>query len=163
MRYFPLEALCAALLLLASADRAASQALPGDPNGSEPRGPLSIGAAAGMLYTNFYLTPIYAPQQLHVIPSFIVVADGEYRAYQFASLPLLFEAEVNVAKRWGAAHEFEFLVARTALAVLPMERHHLHESARIAVWPVLRHRDLDMGAREQRQWPWIEFSAIGRN
>ena len=111
MRIFPVIALFAALVLLVSADRVESQSLPDEPGTAPLRGPLSIGLSGGQLYDNFYTTPIYEPWALNMAPSFIVVADVDYRMYHFATLPLQFEAEVNVAKRWGEAHEFEFIVA----------------------------------------------------
>ena len=111
MRSLPVTFLFAALVLVASAARAESQMPPDHPDSGKLPGPLSVSLASGQLYENFYTTPIYSPWALNMAPSFIVVAGASYRIYHFATLPLQFEGEVNIAKRWGEAHEFEFVLA----------------------------------------------------
>jgi hypothetical protein len=98
-------------LATACAASAGAQSAQQDASASDVRGPLSTGIYFGYLYENFYLKPLFAPQTLKFLPDFLVAANFDYRFYQWATVPLQFEGEFDVTRRWGAADEVEVVVA----------------------------------------------------
>jgi hypothetical protein len=74
-------------------------------------GPLSVGLYAGELYKADYLAVLYRPQDLELTPSYLVAANIDYRFYQFAHIPMQFEAEFDLAKRFHDANEFDIVLA----------------------------------------------------
>ena len=106
-----LGAALAAAVLAASA-RAADAGLGGGAaSETAPRGPFSAGAYAGALYKSEFISIFYRPQDIDLGGSYLAAANFDYRFYEAAALPLRFEAEVDVAKRFTGANQSELDVA----------------------------------------------------
>jgi hypothetical protein len=101
-----LIALAAELTHTAAAQSVAADTPPGD-----ERGPLSVGMYAGELYKSGYLHVLYQPQDLQLSPSYLVAANVDYRFYKSSVLPIQFEGEFDVAKRFHGADQFDIVVA----------------------------------------------------
>ena len=75
------------------------------------RGPLSVGFYAGELYKSEYISILYRPQDIQLSPSYLVAANVDYRIYKSADIPIQFEGEFDIAKRFHGADEFDVVLA----------------------------------------------------
>jgi len=90
---------------------AAAQSVATDTQPIDERGPLSVGLYAGELYKHQYLSILYRPQDIQLSPSYLVAANINYRIYKSADIPIQFEGEFDIAKRFHGADEFEVVLA----------------------------------------------------
>ncbi len=90
---------------------AAAQSIATDTAPVAERGPLSVGLYVGELYKSEYLWVLYRPQDLGLTPSYLVAANIDYRFYQFVHIPMQFEGEFDVAKRFHGADQFDIVLA----------------------------------------------------
>jgi hypothetical protein len=89
---------------------AAAQSVATDTSPAE-RGPLSVGLYAGELYKSQYISILYRPQDIQLSPSYLVAANVDYLIYKGAGIPLQFEGEFDIAKRFHGADEFDIVLA----------------------------------------------------
>lgn len=75
------------------------------------RSPLSVGLYAGELYKSQYTSILYRPQDIELSPSYLVAANLDYRIYKSADIPIQFEGEFDIAKRFHGANEFDIVLA----------------------------------------------------
>jgi len=75
------------------------------------RSPLSVGLYAGELYKSQYTSILYRPQDIELSPSYLVAANVNYRIYKSANIPIQFEGEFDIAKRFHGANEFDIVLA----------------------------------------------------
>lgn len=75
------------------------------------RGPLSVGFYAGELYKSQYISILYRPQDIQLSPSYLVAANIDYRIYKSDDVPIQFEGEFDIAKRFHGANEFDVVLA----------------------------------------------------
>jgi len=103
----------ALLVEFAAAQTAASDAPPAasDPAPAAGRGPLSTGLYAGELFKGGLPEFFYRPQDSQFTPSYVAVLNFDYRAYKFEHLPLQFETEFDIGKRFHGANQWDFEVA----------------------------------------------------
>lgn len=90
---------------------AAAQSVAGGYSTVDDRGPLSIGLYAGELYKSGYLSVLFKPEDLQFSSSYLVAANIDYRLYKFPGIPLQFEGEFDVAKRFHGADEIDIVLA----------------------------------------------------
>jgi hypothetical protein len=75
------------------------------------RSPLSVGLYAGELYKSQYISILYRPKDIQLSPSYLVAANIDYRIYKSATIPIQFEGEFDIAKRFHGADELDIVVA----------------------------------------------------
>jgi hypothetical protein len=90
---------------------APAQGAAGDISPVDERGPLSIGLYAGELYKSEYLWVLFKPKDIQFSSSYLVAANFDYRLYKFPGIPLQFEGEFDVAKRFHGADEVDIVLA----------------------------------------------------
>jgi hypothetical protein len=90
---------------------AAAQSVGTDTLPIAERSPLSVGMYAGELYKSQYISILYRPQDIQLSPSYLVAANVDYRIYESPDIPIQFEGEVDIAKRFHGADEFDVVVA----------------------------------------------------
>jgi hypothetical protein len=90
---------------------AAPQSVASDNQPIGERGPLSVGLYAGELYKHQYLSILYRPQDIQLSPSYLVAVNVDYRIYKPARIPIQFEGEFDIAKRFHGANEFDVVLA----------------------------------------------------
>ena len=88
-----------------------AQTIATDPTPDAERGPLSVGMYAGALYQGVFVSLFFRPWAIDLSPSYLVAANFDYRFYKSDSLPIQFEAEVDIAKRFNGANQFDFDLA----------------------------------------------------
>src|ERR1700728_1201466 len=94
------------------AQTASAQSVATDtPQPIDERGPLSVGFYAGELYKSEYISILYRPQDIQLSPSYLVAANVDYRIYKSADIPIQFEGEFDIAKRFHGADEFDVVLA----------------------------------------------------
>ena len=81
------------------------------PQPTAERGPWSVGIYGGELYKAPFVSIFYAPQNIRLSPSYLLALNFDYRFYKFSSLPLQFEGEFNIAKRFGGQDQWDFSAA----------------------------------------------------
>jgi hypothetical protein len=79
------------------------------------RGPLSVGMYFGDLFKSGLPNVLYEPQRMEFSPSYLIALNVDYRIYRFERLPLQFEGEFNLGKRFEGANQFD-------ISVTPMAR-----------------------------------------
>jgi hypothetical protein len=84
---------------------AAQDAAPASPG--SVRGPLSVGMYFGELFETGLPNFFYQPQDVKFSPSYLVAVNIDYRFHTFDTFPLQLEGEVDVAKRFHGANEWE--------------------------------------------------------
>jgi hypothetical protein len=94
---------------------AAAQSASNDTPPVAERSPLSVGMYAGELFKTGLPNFFYQPQDVKFSPSYLIAANIDYRFHKFDTLPLQLEGEVDVAKRFHGANEYE-------IAVVPLVR-----------------------------------------
>jgi hypothetical protein len=62
---------------------------------------LRIGAYFGALTPQALVTTVFEPWRVHTIPSYLIDAHAIYTFYRFDNLPIEFELEGGIAKRFG--------------------------------------------------------------
>jgi hypothetical protein len=103
---------CLALALGAVGVEAANaQAVGTDTADAPARGAMSTGVYVGELYKSEFISLFYRPQAIDLTPSYLVAVNANYRLYRWSSLPLQFEGEFDVAKRFAGADQVEFDLA----------------------------------------------------
>jgi hypothetical protein len=109
----------AAIVALSVAPWIGARAAAGDAVLSDPqpvlRGPLSVGFYGGELYKKPFISIFDAPTAIHLSPSYLAALNVDYRFYESTVLPIVFEGEINVAKRFGAQDQWD-------VSVVPMAR-----------------------------------------
>jgi hypothetical protein len=75
------------------------------------RGPFSVGFYAGELYKSEYISILDRPEDIQLSPSYLVAANVDYRIYKSADIPIQFEGEFDIAKRFHGADEFEVVLS----------------------------------------------------
>jgi hypothetical protein len=93
------------------AHTASAQSVASDTQPIAERGPFSVGLYAGELYKSQYISILYRPQDIQLSPSYLVAANVDYRIYKSATIPIQFEGEFDVAKRFHGANEFDVVLA----------------------------------------------------
>jgi hypothetical protein len=96
----------AMLVGFAAADSVATSGSP-----APERDPLSIGMYFGELFETGLPNFFYQPQDVKFSPSFLAAVNVDYRFHTFENIPLQLEGEVDVAKRFEGANEYEIAVA----------------------------------------------------
>jgi hypothetical protein len=94
---------------------AAAQGASNDTPPVAERSPLSFGMYAGELFKTGLPNFFYQPQDIKFSPSYLIAANIDYRFHTFDTLPVQLEGEVDVAKRFHGANEFD-------IAVVPVVR-----------------------------------------
>jgi hypothetical protein len=79
------------------------------------RNPLSIGMYFGDLFKTGLPDLLYEPQRIKFSPSYLIALNLDYRFYRFERIPLQFEGEFDVGKRFNGANQLD-------IAVTPMVR-----------------------------------------
>jgi len=95
------------------ANFAAAQSAPIDTPDSQ-RGPFSTAIFVGELFKTGLPNFVVAPWTLDLSPSYLVTANFDYRVYKFPAIPLQFEAEFDVGKRFNGANQWDFASAPVA-------------------------------------------------
>lgn len=90
---------------------ARGQGLATDEVAGTTRGPLSVGVYAGELYHSEFFFIFSHPDNLDLVHSYLAALNLDYRFYEATRLPIQFEGEVDVAKRFDGADQFDFDVA----------------------------------------------------
>lgn len=90
---------------------AAQQSDASDSPPTAERGPLSVGLYAGELYKSEYISILYRPKDIQLSPSYLVAANVDYLIYKSVDVPIQFEGELDVAKRFHGADEFDIVLA----------------------------------------------------
>jgi hypothetical protein len=90
---------------------ASAQSVATDTQPIPERGPLSVGLYAGELYKSQYISILYRPQDIQLSPSYLVAANVDYRIYKSDDIPIQFEGEFDIAKRFHGANEFDVVLA----------------------------------------------------
>ena len=93
------------------AHTASAQSVASDTQPIAERGRFSVGLYAGELYKSQYISILYRPQDIQLSPSYLVAANVDYRLYKSATIPIQFEGELDVAKRFHGANEFDVVLA----------------------------------------------------
>jgi hypothetical protein len=108
----PMLRALACMLALASCPLrpAAADTSDADSNATNQRGPFSAGLYIGELYHAVYVAIYYRPWSIDLSPSFLVAANFNYRFYKWPSLPLQFEGEFNVGRRFDGADQVDISV-----------------------------------------------------
>jgi hypothetical protein len=86
---------------------AAAQSASNDAPPVAERSPLSVGLYAGELFKTGLPNFFYQPEDIKFSPSYLVAANINYRFHTFDTFPLQLEGEVDVAKRFNGANEWE--------------------------------------------------------
>jgi len=103
---------CAALLWVASmswGEAAAQTSLPDTLQDS--RGLFSAGLYYGEVYKKTYLSALYAPDAIELASTRILAANLDYRLYRSPVIPLQFELELDAARHFGEAQQYEVVIA----------------------------------------------------
>jgi hypothetical protein len=107
--------ICMALAASASGAYGADAALPEFPQPTtlptKPPPTLRIGAYFGSLTSEALVTTVFEPWRVHPISSYLIDTHAIYTFYRLDSLPIDFELEGGIAKRFGDAaggHQVEF-------------------------------------------------------
>jgi hypothetical protein len=110
-----LRALQVAAFLAAAmvAQVAGAQNASSDPAVSE-RGPFSTGLFVGELFKTGLPNFVVAPWNTDFSTSYLASVSFVYRVYKFPSIPLQFEGEFDVGKRFHGANQWDFAVAPVA-------------------------------------------------
>lgn len=95
----------------ASADPADLRALLFDTRPVSSRPDFSVGFYVGQLYKNEFTRIFHAPTEIGLQPSYLAALNFDYRFFTLAHLPLQFEGEFNIAKRFGQQDQFDFSAA----------------------------------------------------
>jgi hypothetical protein len=86
---------------------AAAQSASNDAPPVAERSPLSFGLYAGELFKTGLPNFFYQPEDVKFSPSYLIAANINYRFHTFDTIPLQLEGEVDVAKRFNGANEWE--------------------------------------------------------
>jgi hypothetical protein len=92
-------------------EAAAAQSVAGDTSTVAERSAFSAGLYAGELFKSGLPNLLWEPQDIEFSPSYLVAANFDYVFHHFDGLPLYFEGELDVAKRYAGANQFEVDVA----------------------------------------------------
>ncbi|MGO9935087.1 MAG: hypothetical protein ACLPV8_25190 [Steroidobacteraceae bacterium] len=78
------------------------------------RGPFSTAIFVGELFKTGLPNFVVTPWNTDLSPSYLVAVDFDYRVYKFPTIPLQFEAEFDVGKRFRGANQWDIATAPVA-------------------------------------------------